>query len=715
MIYFILRGVFFLLLISLPLIHPAIIVAYDRFWGLSLFAMVPLGMAAGVAFPAKNLSLPTQGGVLAAVPIILSMAVLGLPWTFGGFKAAPLLSAGIFYLSFGLTWFLYYRKSLWAGILEPFFMALLTFRLLEYFQGGMELTGSQNLLPSLFFFLTIFLFLGQSLVTTLWIGRDKEGFRRPDILAVVGSVVLVLGVSFFAVQPNSIIYELVQNSNYFKAEPEPFNMEEGELFENEGAQGEMDPADGESELFTQEAEGFESMMDDPGKQYPVMLVHADRPTLYLSGEYFGEFDPELGFLYSEDEPLNDYKRRRFVEIYEKPVPKDNFRAPVTYDIYSLFGEKYLPFSPKEIEPTVFRGEYHPFNYIHKGESYVSFLGPADFDQIRELNDQERALMADYLDVSLPEEERQIFQDYLDEVLSGGEDSLGERLRLILMGYRTFQYQLGFDENMTIRKISDFITQTRTGDCTEFSNATALLARMAGVPSRVVTGYLASPGLQTLAHQQGTYELQQRIPALQDIPLHEIIMVTTSHRHSWTQVWLPEAGWVDLETTSTALPPEGSLDPNNLDLVIPQIQPEREERETFAIPWALLLNFTLLAVGGSILGLYLIVAIKYLALHIMSRGKDQKSAIALYRLLLFELARDGYPVKEPHETAEDYAQRVLGIEDFARQYNRIRYRSAVNPQEVAELRKRYQFALADTRVPGFWPTVKRFFRIKGLNL
>jgi hypothetical protein len=158
------------------------------------------------------------------------------------------------------------------------------------------------------------------------------------------------------------------------------------------------------------------------------------------------------------------------------------------------------------------------------------------------------------------------------------------------------------------------------------------------------------------------------------------MVTTSHRHSWTQVWLPEAGWVDLETTSTALPPEGSLDPNNLDLVIPQIQPEREERETFVIPWALLLNFTLLAVGGSILGLYLIVAIKYLALHIMSRGKDQKSAIALYRLLLFELARDGYPVKEPHETAEDYAQRVLGIEDFARQYNRIRYRSAVNPRK-----------------------------------
>jgi hypothetical protein len=263
--------------------------------------------------------------------------------------------------------------------------------------------------------------------------------------------------------------------------PSPLIWRRGSFSRMKGHRGKWILPMGNRSYSPREAEGFESMMDDPGKQYPVMLVHANRPTLYLSGEYFGEFDPELGFLYSEDEPLNDYKRRRFVEIYEKPVPKDNFRAPVTYDIYSLFGEKYLPFSPKEIEPTVFRGEYHPFNYIHKGESYVSFLGPADFDQIRELNDQERALMADYLDVSLPEEERQIFQDYLDEVLSGGEDSLGERLRLILMGYRTFQYQLGFDENMTIRKISDFITQTRTGDCTEFSNATALLARMAGGP------------------------------------------------------------------------------------------------------------------------------------------------------------------------------------------------------------------------------------------
>jgi hypothetical protein len=62
MIYFILRGVFFLLLISLPLIHPAIIVAYDRFWGLSLFAMGTPGYGRRGCLPREKPQFTYPGG-----------------------------------------------------------------------------------------------------------------------------------------------------------------------------------------------------------------------------------------------------------------------------------------------------------------------------------------------------------------------------------------------------------------------------------------------------------------------------------------------------------------------------------------------------------------------------------------------------------------------------------------------------------------------------
>jgi hypothetical protein len=455
-------------------------------------------------------------------------------------------------------------------------------------------------------------------------------------------------------------------------------------------------------------------MTEQDKQYAVMLVHSNRPSLYLSGEYFGNFDQELGFTLSEEERLNEYRTRRFLEVYEAPRLREQYRQAVNYSVYSLFGEKYIPYFPSEIEPTVYRGEYSPFGYIHKGESQVSYLGPADFELIRELSDEESIMMRDYLRVDLMPEDRQVFENHLQEILPGSYP-LGERLIRVLRGFSTFQYQLGFDEDVSLRKLTRFVSNTRTGDCTEFSNTLALLARMVGVPSRVVTGWVASPGLQTLAHRQATYQLQQSIPALQDIPMEELILVSTAHRHSWTQVWLPEAGWVDFESTSTALPPDPSLDPNNMDLVIPQIQPELEQRDSFVIPWGLLLNLTLLGLGAGFAGLYLFVIVKYLSLYWTSRGQGQKAAIALYRLLLFRLAKDGYPVKDPHETAEDYALRVGGMEDFARKYNRIRYRSSVESEAVEDLRVSYQQTMNTNKVPGFKAAIYRFFRIKGLGL
>jgi transglutaminase-like putative cysteine protease len=57
--------------------------------------------------------------------------------------------------------------------------------------------------------------------------------------------------------------------------------------------------------------------------------------------------------------------------------------------------------------------------------------------------------------------------------------------------------------------------SRTGFCGHFTSAFTALMRAAGVPARVVTGYLG-----------GTTFLE----------------VSQSDAHAWSEVWLPETGW-----------------------------------------------------------------------------------------------------------------------------------------------------------------------------
>ena len=119
-----------------------------------------------------------------------------------------------------------------------------------------------------------------------------------------------------------------------------------------------------------------------------------------------------------------------------------------------------------------------------------------------------------MEVSLPEPVKNSFRTYLGDVT---EDANGyfARAKAIFEGYSDYQYEIGFTDDVSIDHMEEFLLSTRSGDCTEFSNATAILARMAGIPTRVVTGYLGADSLQTPAHMQGLAALQQSIPPLQE--------------------------------------------------------------------------------------------------------------------------------------------------------------------------------------------------------
>jgi transglutaminase-like putative cysteine protease len=80
-------------------------------------------------------------------------------------------------------------------------------------------------------------------------------------------------------------------------------------------------------------------------------------------------------------------------------------------------------------------------------------------------------------------------------------------------------------------VDDFLFNTRTGYCEHYASAFAVMMRMAGIPSRVVTGY-----------QGGWYS-----------ELGKYLLVRQSDAHAWTEVWLPAAGWIRVDPTAAVSP------------------------------------------------------------------------------------------------------------------------------------------------------------------
>ena len=90
--------------------------------------------------------------------------------------------------------------------------------------------------------------------------------------------------------------------------------------------------------------------------------------------------------------------------------------------------------------------------------------------------------------------------------------------------------LGYDP------VDEFLFESKHGFCGHYASAFAVLARAAGIPARVVTGY-----------QGGLYN-----------PYANYYIVHQSNAHAWNEVWLEGRGWTRVDPTSAVAP--GRVDP-----------------------------------------------------------------------------------------------------------------------------------------------------------
>jgi transglutaminase-like putative cysteine protease len=80
-------------------------------------------------------------------------------------------------------------------------------------------------------------------------------------------------------------------------------------------------------------------------------------------------------------------------------------------------------------------------------------------------------------------------------------------------------------------VDEFLFNTKRGFCGHYASAFAALARAAGIPARVVTGYQGG----TLNPYGGYWILRQ------------------SDAHAWTEVWIEGRGWVRIDPTAAIAP------------------------------------------------------------------------------------------------------------------------------------------------------------------
>jgi transglutaminase-like putative cysteine protease len=121
---------------------------------------------------------------------------------------------------------------------------------------------------------------------------------------------------------------------------------------------------------------------------------------------------------------------------------------------------------------------------------------------------------------------------LARTMRGRVGSDREFVATVLLFFRTggFVYSLT-PPLLSYDSVDDFLFNTHSGFCGHYASAFVAVMRGAGVPARVVTGYLG-----------GEWN-----------PIGNYFVVRQSDAHSWAEVWLEGRGWMRVDPTAEVEP------------------------------------------------------------------------------------------------------------------------------------------------------------------
>jgi transglutaminase-like putative cysteine protease len=785
-ILFTLRLFFYFSVTGIILIHPGISISFDRIGILQWFLIIPI--EAVIAFlPASVFNLRNR--CITALLVLFPLSIWAGGLSLDAF--APFI-AGL--TSFTLTFLLFHHPQ-WAriAVLEPFFLTWVCLRLLALSRSGEDIAGESAALTQfiLVWSAAVFLFHNVVIYFCLFPQSSRRAGKEGGLFFLATFAVLL--VTLVILPPDFVRNTVINNLNLEKI-PERIRDSDNDLGMprdsggrrtgrptipgqgdgdgngqrpgsrgNPGEDGDLGGQPGLrglSEYDWQNRTERGSGNSGDSRQYMVMIVASEREPVYMGDSFRGQFDSVLGFTAVPDEPLNQLANLRlFVTWFDNERNYDLGRRRQEVFSLSTLPNKYLPYRPVAIDPTILSENSGPLRYIHQVVSNTHLGDPLSLVHTpsRNFSNSERATLAPYFEISLEESDREIFTSYLNETLQWwnknresiilsdmylreifNNDLQGlsepvneylEKILAILTGFSTYQYNLSFDDDATVASIKEFLVNSKEGDCVEFSNAFALLGRLAGIPTRVVTGYLAAESLQTQAHLRGIAALRRQIPVLQEFDFNDLFMVTNMHSHSWAQFYIPSYGWLDFEATAFAIPPEGEGNFGTWDVVIPIIDETKVFSEIRKFPWTAVLRTAGIMAVLALVCAYILRYGREFVLYLGTRRGGRAGSRSLYLLLLSRLAADGRPIKPASKTALEYsqlfrsqtnfdgAQENAHFKTFADYYSQLRWREFKDEAERDErfslLKDEYYNILKTTKRQGMLKWFIRIFSLRGL--
>lgn len=121
----------------------------------------------------------------------------------------------------------------------------------------------------------------------------------------------------------------------------------------------------------------------------------------------------------------------------------------------------------------------------------------------------------------------------DQIFVGCKTSAEKIARIQAYFPNNYQYELGISIPPGKDPLTYFLLEKPNAHCEYFASGTALLLRLAGVPSRYVTGYIV--------RERNEYD--------------QFWIARNRHAHAWVEAWDEQQGWVTVESTPAAGQPD----------------------------------------------------------------------------------------------------------------------------------------------------------------
>ncbi|MEA3301741.1 MAG: DUF3488 and transglutaminase-like domain-containing protein, partial [Pseudomonadota bacterium] len=254
-------------------------------------------------------------------------------------------------------------------------------------------------------------------------------------------------------------------------------------------------------------------------------------------------------------------------------------------------------------------------------------------------------------------------------------------------------------------VDEFLFESRRGFCEHYASSFVTLMRVAGIPSRLVTGY-----------QGGEIN-----------PLGGHLIVRQSDAHAWAEVWLVGEGWVRIDPTA-AVAPERVERPFDIDFDAAGIigspiqfnlaqsgflkklsRQFRLGRDAVNASWhRWVLGYSqhkqgrimdLLGLGfakGAAIAIVasMLLLISLIAALLWYRGRERVDPVQADYLLFCSRMATGGVVRLPYEGAGSYAQRIVvqrpelkaAVDEIISLYNNLRYGQKDETHAKSELHR-----------------------------